>query len=261
MFAAHLLWIEELDYADTSTWIAVVDGRSSILFATLAGVSIGLVTGGERPLAPADMHIARGRLTVRAALLWLLGIWLIATGVPVFVILPAYAILFLLALPLVSLGARALLLLAGALALVMPSRPAAPRRPPAVVDAIGTAGRRSDRLALPVPGLDRVHGRRPRRRPRRHPAHARAAVAARRRHPARRCSATGWMPRPARTRHPRSSRTAGAVWTARAALQRAPRGDRLGGLRPRRDRSLPARMPHCRSHGSCFRCERSGRCR
>ncbi len=120
MIAAHLLWIEELDYADTSTWIAVVDGRSSILFATLAGVSIGLVTGGERPLAPADMHIARGRLTVRAAMLWLVGIWLIATGVPVFVILPAYAILFLLALPLVSLGARALLLLAGALALVMP---------------------------------------------------------------------------------------------------------------------------------------------
>ena len=37
-----------------------------------------------------------------------IGIVLIATGVPVYVILPAYAILFLLALPLVSLGARAL---------------------------------------------------------------------------------------------------------------------------------------------------------
>ncbi len=120
MIAAHLLWIEDFDFADSSTWIGVVDGRSSILFATLAGVSIGLVTGGERPLAGADMRTAQGRLAMRAVMLWLLGIWLIATGVPVFVILPAYAILFLLALPLVSLGARTLLILAGALALVMP---------------------------------------------------------------------------------------------------------------------------------------------
>jgi uncharacterized membrane protein YeiB len=120
MVAAHLLWIEDFDLADSSTWIAVVDGRSSILFATLAGVSIGLVTGGTRPLPPPDMRLARERLAVRAALLWLIGLGLIATGVPVYVILPAYAILFLLALPLVGLGARTLFLLAGALALVMP---------------------------------------------------------------------------------------------------------------------------------------------
>ena len=120
MLAAHLLWIEDFDFADAATWIAVVDGRSSILFATLAGISIGLVTGGTRPLPPAEMHVARGRLAVRAGMLWLIGIWLIATGVPVYVILPAYAILFLLALPLVTLGARTLFLLAGALALVMP---------------------------------------------------------------------------------------------------------------------------------------------
>ena len=120
MIAAHLLWIEDFDFADAASWIAVVDGRSSILFATLAGVSIGLVTGGPRPLPPPEMQVARGRLTVRAGMLWLIGIWLIATGVPVYVILPAYAILFLLALPLVTLRARTLFLLAGALALVMP---------------------------------------------------------------------------------------------------------------------------------------------
>ena len=120
MIAAHLLWIEDFDVADAATWIAVVDGRSSILFATLAGVSIGLVTGGTRPLPPPEMQVARGRLAVRAGMLWLIGIWLIATGVPVYVILPAYAILFLLALPLVTLGARTLFILAGALALVMP---------------------------------------------------------------------------------------------------------------------------------------------
>jgi len=120
MVAAHLLWIEDFDLADAATWLDVVNGRSSILFATLAGVSIGLVTGGVRPLAPAAMRHARARLAVRAGLLWVIGILLIATGVPVYVILPAYAILFLLVLPLVSLGARALFILAAALAVVMP---------------------------------------------------------------------------------------------------------------------------------------------
>lgn len=121
MLAAHLLWIEQaFDWTDAPTWIAVVDGRSSILFATLAGVSIGLVTGGRSPVTGDDRRVACLRLAVRAGLLWLLGILLITTGVPVFVILPAYAILFLLAIPLVGLGARVLFALAAALAVVMP---------------------------------------------------------------------------------------------------------------------------------------------
>jgi hypothetical protein len=120
MIAAHLLWIDDFDFADAATWVAVVEGRSSILFATLAGVSIGLVTGGRTPLAAAEMRLARQHLAVRAGLLWLIGIVLIATGVPVYVILPAYGILFLLALPLVTPGTRSLFVLAGALALVMP---------------------------------------------------------------------------------------------------------------------------------------------
>lgn len=120
MIAAHVLWIDDLDIADAATWVAVVEGRSSILFATLAGVSIGLVTGGRTPLEAGAMHTARMRLAVRAGLLWLIGLALIATGVPVYVILPAYAILFLLALPLTGLGAKPLLMIAGGLALVMP---------------------------------------------------------------------------------------------------------------------------------------------
>lgn len=121
MFAAHLLWISgSFDAAQPTTWITVVQGRSSILFATLAGVSIGLMTGGRVPLPADRMTTARGRLAVRAGLLWVLGILLIATGVPVYVILPAYALMFLLALPLTSLPARVLLLLAGALAVIMP---------------------------------------------------------------------------------------------------------------------------------------------
>ncbi|WP_194408864.1 heparan-alpha-glucosaminide N-acetyltransferase domain-containing protein [Microbacterium cremeum] len=121
MFTAHLLWITEpFDLAEPATWIAVAEGRSSILFATLAGVSIGLVTGGSEPLPGPAMGVARGRLAVRAALLWLLGVMLVLTGVPVYVILPAYAILFLIALAFARLPARVLLTIAGALAIVMP---------------------------------------------------------------------------------------------------------------------------------------------
>lgn len=121
MLAAHLFAIEAaFDWSDPSTWIAVARGRSSILFAMLAGVSIGLMTGGRTPLRAEDLTHARLRLVVRAVALWILGLLLIATGVPVYVILPAYAILFLLTLPFLSLGARALLVLAAALAVAMP---------------------------------------------------------------------------------------------------------------------------------------------
>jgi uncharacterized membrane protein YeiB len=121
MFAAHLLWITgQIDLSEPATWLVVVDGRSSILFATLAGVSIGLVTGGRTPLRGEAATTVNLRLVVRACLLGVLGLVLIATGVPVYVILPAYAILFLLAIPLARLGARALLTIAAVLAVVMP---------------------------------------------------------------------------------------------------------------------------------------------
>jgi uncharacterized membrane protein YeiB len=120
MLAAHLLWIDDFSFAEPGSWLAIVDGRSSILFATLAGVSIGLVTGGSTPLSPARLRTARLRLVVRALALWIIGILLIATGVPVYVILPAYAILFLLATALVSLSTHVLIPLAVGLAVVMP---------------------------------------------------------------------------------------------------------------------------------------------
>ncbi|WP_457100475.1 heparan-alpha-glucosaminide N-acetyltransferase domain-containing protein [Microbacterium sp. P5_E9] len=119
MFTAHLIARPALR-ADPATWIAIVDGRSSILFATLAGVSIGLVTGGAKVLDAPALRVMRQRLAVRGCLLWILGVALIATGVPVFVILPAYGILFLLAVPFTGLGARPLLIGAALTAVVTP---------------------------------------------------------------------------------------------------------------------------------------------
>lgn len=121
MFAAHLLvTADRFVWSDSETWTAVVNGRSSILFATLAGASIGLVTGGRTPLAPALMSVARQRLAVRAAALFVLGILLVLTDVPVYVILPAYAILFLLTLPFTTLSARTLLWISAVTAVGMP---------------------------------------------------------------------------------------------------------------------------------------------
>lgn len=120
MLAAHLLVIDDFDATDPATWLDVVNGRSSILFATLAGVSIALVTGGIRPLRGAARMRASARIALRAGALWAIGLALIATGVPVYVILPAYALLFLLSLPFLGWRSRSLFLLAGAIALIMP---------------------------------------------------------------------------------------------------------------------------------------------
>jgi uncharacterized membrane protein YeiB len=120
MFAAHLARIPVIDPADPETWIGIVHGRSSILFATLAGVSIGLMTGGTRPREGRQGREARLKIVVRAIVLFLLGVLLIATGVPVYVILPAYAVLFVLAIPFTGLNARALFATAAVIAVVMP---------------------------------------------------------------------------------------------------------------------------------------------
>ncbi|GAB3604330.1 DUF418 domain-containing protein [Microbacterium aureliae] len=121
MLAAHLLVTDErVVLTDPATWDGVVNGNSSILFATLAGVSIGLTTGGATPLARDHRGAPQGRLLLRAAALWVIGVLLVFTGVPVFVILPAYAVLFALAVPLVGLTAPALWAISALTALVMP---------------------------------------------------------------------------------------------------------------------------------------------
>lgn len=120
MLAAHLLTIDPFDASDPSTWIDVVNGRSSILFATLAGVSIALVSGGRHPLVGPARARAAGRLALRGALLWGIGLLLVMTGVPVYVILPAYALLFALSLPFLGMRSRGLFLSATVVAVVMP---------------------------------------------------------------------------------------------------------------------------------------------
>ncbi len=112
MFGAHLDIAPELT-ADPSTWGAVVEGRSSILFATLAGVSMALLSGRTVPADGIDLVRARLRIAVRAAWVFAIGAVLEWLDTFVAIILGVYAVLFVLALPFLRWSPRRLLVAAG----------------------------------------------------------------------------------------------------------------------------------------------------
>ncbi len=119
MFGAHLGDTGDLGW-DPATWRALVDGRSSILFATLAGVSIALLSGGRTPVTGRELARARTRVLVRAAWVFAVGGVLELLDTFVAVILGVYAVLFVLALPFLRWPPARLLLAAGAVALAGP---------------------------------------------------------------------------------------------------------------------------------------------
>jgi uncharacterized membrane protein YeiB len=119
MFGAHLGDTGELGW-DPATWRALVDGRSSILFATLAGVSIALISGGRTPYAGRELARARTRVLVRAAWVFAIGGVLELLDTFVAVILGVYAALFVLALPFLRWPPARLLTAAAVVALAGP---------------------------------------------------------------------------------------------------------------------------------------------
>jgi uncharacterized membrane protein len=119
MLGAHLGDTGTLGW-DPATWRAVVDGRSSILFATLAGVSIALLSGGRTPATGQELARARTRVLVRAAWVFAIGGALELLDTFVAVILGVYAVLFVLALPFLRWPPARLLSAAGVVALAAP---------------------------------------------------------------------------------------------------------------------------------------------
>lgn len=97
MFAAHLAPVER-----EMPW----DGRSSVLFAVLAGVSIGLMTGG----AARSQHPFRDTASIllRGLYLLVIGVALILLQTPIAVILPHYGVMFAVAALLLFLPRAAL---------------------------------------------------------------------------------------------------------------------------------------------------------
>lgn len=120
MFGAHLHVPREVTVADPSTYGALVHGRSAILFALLAGVSLAIVTGGTAPVTGRAVVDFRLRTLVRALALFALGGLLTMLGTPVMVILEAYAMMFVLALPFLTWPVRRLWLAVGVLVVLGP---------------------------------------------------------------------------------------------------------------------------------------------
>ena len=98
----------------------LVDGRSSILFAVLAGVSVALMTGRTQVPEPHMLPALRLRLIGRGAAIFIIGVALEAIGTPISVILTVYGLLYVAAIPFLRWGVTRLLIAAGVLAVAGP---------------------------------------------------------------------------------------------------------------------------------------------
>ncbi|MGI5194080.1 DUF418 domain-containing protein [Streptomyces sp. CA-288835] len=98
----------------------LAQGRSSALFAVLAGFAVALITGRRTPKTGLAGRQAVAKVVIRAVILIALGTALTMTGTPVVPILAFYGLFFLLVLPLYRLGAKPLALIAVGWALVGP---------------------------------------------------------------------------------------------------------------------------------------------
>ncbi|MFE3105983.1 heparan-alpha-glucosaminide N-acetyltransferase domain-containing protein [Nocardia tengchongensis] len=120
MIIVHVGVTRDLAWGDPGSWTALAHGRSSILFATLAGVSIAMLSGRMRPPAGQGLVTARLRILVRAVLLFAIGGLLTALGTGISVILQTYALLFVCCLPFLRWSPQRLLMLAAGWAVVAP---------------------------------------------------------------------------------------------------------------------------------------------
>lgn len=119
MFAAHLMVVPDLVWTEPGTWLGVVEGRSSILFATLAGVSLGLLAQPASK-TPGTQTGARTSIAIRAVVVWAIGLGLVALEVPVYVVLPAYGVLLLAGAVMLTWSTRSLLVTAMLVAVAAP---------------------------------------------------------------------------------------------------------------------------------------------
>jgi uncharacterized membrane protein len=119
MYAAHV-GPDPSSGGVTGQVMELFHGRSSALFAFLAGFSIILMTGRRAPRTGREGRQAVAKVLIRAVLLVALGTWLTSTGTPVEVILAFYGLYFVMVLPFHRLPAGSLAALAAGTALVLP---------------------------------------------------------------------------------------------------------------------------------------------
>ncbi|MFF9779975.1 DUF418 domain-containing protein [Streptomyces sp. NPDC013978] len=119
MYAAHV-GPDPADGGPLGFLMELARGRSSALFALLAGFTLVLITGRPHPRTGRAGRQAVARMVIRSLVLIALGFALTALDTDIDVILAFYGLIFLAVLPFHRLRARTLALLAAACALVMP---------------------------------------------------------------------------------------------------------------------------------------------
>lgn len=138
MFGAHVGVIDGVAWTRPATWTALVQGRSAILFALLAGVSIALITGGRSPSAAA-LPVQRLRLTGRGIAVFSIGLVMEMLGTPVVGILCLYGVLFVVAGFFLTLPPARLVTIAALLSLTGPVLTAAAEKLTLGAGGAGTA--------------------------------------------------------------------------------------------------------------------------
>jgi uncharacterized membrane protein YeiB len=121
MAGAHIGETEPFEWLDPATWTDLVHGRSSILFAVLAGISIALMTG--RSALPERERIPSIRLNLigRGAVIFVIGLALEMLNTPIAVILTLYGLLYVAVIPFLRWRPWQLLTGAAVLALLGPA--------------------------------------------------------------------------------------------------------------------------------------------
>lgn len=120
MIGAHVGNIPPFAPGDPLSYLSVVHGHSSLLFAVLAGVSIALMAGRTRLPGPSELPGLRLALLGRGAAIFVIGLLLEMLGTGVAVILAFYGIMYVAAMPVLRLRPSRLILLAVPIALVGP---------------------------------------------------------------------------------------------------------------------------------------------
>lgn len=119
MYVVHL-GPSTANASGVGAWVRhLTEGRSSALFATLAGFSLMLIAGRLEPKTGVAGRQAKARIAIRAAILLVLGTVMITFYGDV-VILASYGLFFLLAMPLLRLSARTLAIIAAGIAVAGP---------------------------------------------------------------------------------------------------------------------------------------------
>jgi uncharacterized membrane protein YeiB len=118
MMATHVLESSNDDGSPTAATV-IAAGRSAATFALVAGLSVAFLSGGRHGVHGPARTAASAGLAVRALLIGAFGL-LLGYTYTVEVILPFYAIMFLLAIPLLTLRPAVLAALCGALVVLGP---------------------------------------------------------------------------------------------------------------------------------------------